>query len=120
MYHEHYLAVEDINISSNHFTVTSLHSMFQQLSCALTMLLWIGHPPILPMNQIPLLKFEDGEDRRRGEAKEGGGGETYHGEEVDPPDEECIGISKTWPNIQEANPTYWIILPYLKLNHFIN
>jgi hypothetical protein len=74
MYHEHYLAVEDINISSNHFTVTSLHSMFQQLSCALTMLLWIGHPPILPMNQIPLLKFEDGEDRRRGEAKEGGGG----------------------------------------------
>jgi hypothetical protein len=62
MYQEHYLIVESINISGNHFTTTSPHSMFQQLLCALTMLLWIGHPTILPMKQIRLLKFEDGED----------------------------------------------------------
>jgi hypothetical protein len=39
MYHEHYLVIEGINISGNHFTATSLHSMFQQLLFTLTMLL---------------------------------------------------------------------------------
>jgi hypothetical protein len=68
----------------------------------------LGIQPSYPWSKyIQLLKFEDDEDWRKGEAKEGRRGlETYHGEEIDPPDEERAGISKTWPNIQEANPTY--------------